>query len=147
LLPVASDSAILRRILFMAKTTSILALLVILAGCSSRPAQNSPVAFDNLRDVNDLLHAAAGVTNRAPAKLADLDRHRSMFIHGYEAVKSGNVVVLWGAPLKGEEDVGKDEAIVAYEKNVPTEGGYVLLSAGTVKKMTAAEFQSAPKAK
>jgi hypothetical protein len=126
----------------VAKTTSILALLVVLAGCSSRLGEerNSP-AFNN-----DLLHAAAGTASKVPAKLADLERGRKLAPHGYEAVKSGNVVVLWGAPLKGEEDVGKDEAVIAYEKNVPTEGGYVLLSAGTIKKMTAAEFQSALKA-
>lgn len=131
----------------MAKTTSILARLVVLAGCSSRLGEerNSP-AFNNLREVNDLLHAAAGTASKVPAKLADLERGRKLAPHGYEAVKSGNVVVLWGAPLKGEEDVGKDEAVIAYEKNVPTEGGYVLLSAGTIKKMTAAEFQSALKA-
>jgi hypothetical protein len=35
---------------------------------------------------------------------------------------------------------------LAYEKATPTDGGYVLLSAGTVKKMTAAEFDTAPKA-
>jgi hypothetical protein len=60
-------------------------------------------------------------------------------------VKSGEVVVLWGAALKGEGAVGQDEAVVAYEKGVPTDGGYVLLSAGTVQKMNAAEFAAAPK--
>jgi hypothetical protein len=36
--------------------------------------------------------------------------------------------------------------VVAYQKGVPTDGGFVLLSAGTVKKMTADEFSTAPKA-
>jgi hypothetical protein len=58
-------------------------------------------------------------------------------------VKSGDVVVLWGTTLQGEGDVGKDEIVVAYEKDVPTSGGFVLLSAGTVKKMTADEFKAA----
>jgi hypothetical protein len=69
-----------------------------------------------------------------------------MFPRAYEAVKSGEVVILWGASLKGEGDVGRDEVVVAYVKSVPTDGGHVLLSAGTVKKMTAAEFAAAPKA-
>ena len=43
-------------------------------------------------------------------------------------------------------DLPGNEAVVAYEKNAPTQGGYVLLSAGTVKKVSAAEFASAPKA-
>jgi hypothetical protein len=75
-----------------------------------------------------------------------MDRYQSMYPRAYAAVKSGSVVVIWGAALKGEEQVGEDEAVVAYEKSVPTDGGYVLLSAGTVKKMTAAEFGAAPKA-
>jgi hypothetical protein len=119
----------------------------LLAGCSShQPKGATEAEFGELQEVNDLLHAAAGEANRVPKGLADLSRQRSMYPRGYEAVKSGNVVVLWGAPLKGEGDAGKDEAIIAYYKGVPTDGGFVLLSAGTVKKMTAAEFSSAPKA-
>jgi len=52
-----------------------------------------------------------------------------------------------GTPPKGEGDVGNNEVVLAYEKKVPTEGGYVLMSAGTVMKMSAAEFTSAPKGK
>ena len=125
----------------------IVAGLGLLAGCSSRPAGEAPGQAVVLQDVNDLLHAAAGATGRTPARLADVaPRVQALFPRGYEAVKSGAVVVLWGAPLKGEGEVGKDETVVAYEKAAPTGGGYVLLSAGTVKKMSAAEFSAAPKA-
>jgi hypothetical protein len=99
-----------------------------------------------LQEVNDLLRASEGVNNRPPSRLADLEKHQNMFPRGFAAVKSGDVVVLWGAKTRGEGDSGKDEAVVAYEKTVPTDGGYVLLSAGTVKKMTPADFTSAPKA-
>jgi len=119
----------------------------LLTGCSSQP-RGASVAPETtlLQDVNDLLRAA-GTPGRLPSKLSDLDRSQNLFPRGYEAVKAGNVVVLWGAPTQGEGNVGKNEVVVAYEKNVPTEGGYVLLSAGTVEKMTAAEFAAAPKAK
>jgi hypothetical protein len=120
----------------------------LLAGCSLRPS-GAAVAPDVtlLGDVNDLLRAASGASGHMPTKLADVERHKNMFPRGYEAVKSGNVVVLWGTPAQGEGDIGKaSEAVVAYEKQVPTEGGYVLLSAGSVKKMTAEEFAAAPKA-
>ena len=80
-------------------------------------------------------------------KLADVERHKNNFPRGYDAVKAGNVVVLWGSPAQGEGDIGKkSEGVVAYEKQVPTEGGYVLFSAGSVKKLTAEEFAAAPKA-
>ncbi len=121
--------------------------LGLLAGCSS---QNTGVVADAevtvLQEVNDLLHASAGTSNRVPANVAALHRHENLYPRAAAALKSGDVVVLWGAQLKGEGQVGQGEAVVAYEKKVPTEGGYVLLSAGTVKKMTAAEFNAAPKA-
>jgi hypothetical protein len=83
--------------------------------------------------------AAAGGA-RTPAKLADLDRHQALFPRGHAAVKSGEVVVLWSVPLKGEGEAAKDDAIVAYQKNAPVEGGSVLLSSGAIKKIVAAEF-------
>src|SRR5262245_28221302 len=120
--------------------------LVLLAGCSSsQPPAEAMGTVTLFQDVEGLLRASEGTNKRPPARLADLNRHQSMFSRGYDAVKSGDVVVLWGARMQGEGEVGKNEAVVAYEKAVPTEGGYVLLSAGTIKKMTAAEFNAAPK--
>jgi hypothetical protein len=56
------------------------------------------------------------------------------------AITNGSFIVIWGQGL------GTTKDIIAYEKKVETEGGYVLLQDGTVKKMTADEFKSAPKA-
>jgi hypothetical protein len=120
-----------------------------LVGCSSKSGgdigdvKGAPVS---LTELADLLHAG-GTNGRPPTQLSDLDRRKSMFPRGYEAVKNGDVVVLWGTPPKGEGEIekGGSEDVVAYEKVVPTEGGYVLYSGGTIKKMTAAEFAAAPK--
>jgi hypothetical protein len=116
--------------------------LCLLAGCSSRPRGQAAPELTVLQDVNGLLHSAAGA-GRPPANLADLARYESMYPQAYAKVKSGDVVVLWRTPLQGEGESGKGEVVVAYEKGVPTDGGYVLLSAGTVKKMSASEFASA----
>lgn len=124
----------------------LVAGLGLLAGCS-KPTEEAPPGYTVLQDVNDLLHSAAGTSGRPPGRLADLSRFQAMYPRGYEAVKSGEVVVLWGTPLKGEGETGQNEVVLAYEKGVPADGGMVLLSAGTVKKMTAAEFQAAPKKK
>jgi hypothetical protein len=118
----------------------------VFAGCSAQPKGAEEPEYALLQEVNDLLHSAAGATGRPPTKLADLDRYQSMYPHGYEAVKSGDVVVLWGGALKGEGESSKDDPVVAYQKAVPSDGGFVLLSGGAVKKMTAAEFGAAPKA-
>lgn len=121
--------------------------LSLLIGCSSRPAGGSTERnVDIIQEVNDLLHMSINASGRGPTKLSDMDRLRAMFPRGYQAVKSGDIVVVWGSALKGEGEVGKDETVSAYEKDVPTNGGHVLFSAGTVKTMTADEFKAAPKA-
>jgi hypothetical protein len=117
----------------------------LLAGCSKQPVGEAAASPTLLQEVNDMLHQA-GASGRPPAKAADLGRFQAMYPRGYEAVKSGDVVVVWGTPIKGEGEVGKDEQLLAYEKNAPTEGGFVLLSAGTVKKVSASEFNALPKA-
>jgi hypothetical protein len=119
----------------------------LFVGCTSRRARQADPGTTELEELSELFHASAGATGHAPTKLADLERFHKTFPKAYDSVKSGDVVVLWGTPIKGEGDVGKGEVVLAYEKNVPTEGGYVLMSAGTVKKMSAADFASAPKTK
>ncbi|HJZ90217.1 MAG TPA: hypothetical protein VKE40_05050 [Gemmataceae bacterium] len=118
----------------------------LLAGCSRQPVGEAAASLTLLQEVNDMLRQAGGASGRPPAKAAELDRYRADYPRGYEAVKSGDVVILWGTPLKGEGEVGKDELLLAYEKNTPIEGGFVLLSAGTVKKVSASEFSALPKA-
>src|SRR5262245_29366415 len=124
--------------------------LAILAGCSSQQAGDVAEmrgAPASLFEVNDLLHG--GGANGGPAtQLSDFEKRKSLFPRGYHAVKNGDIIVLWGVPPKGEGEVEKGvrQEIVAYEKDVPSAGGYVLYSGGTIKKMTASEFAAAPKA-
>jgi hypothetical protein len=134
------------------RTISVLiALLPLLgAGCSGAgggggSGQTAQEAV--LYEVADMLRGATRPDGRGPAGLADLKGSQSIFPHGYQAVKSGDVVVLWAAGVKGEGEAAKGGDIVAYEKDAPANGGYVVLTSGEVKKMSASEFQSAPKAK
>jgi hypothetical protein len=129
---------------------SALALgLAVLVGCSRDPqAGAGPDPAAPLRELGDLLRSAAPAPGRGPAKVADLARFEPMFPQAYRAVKSGEVVVTWGAAMTGEGEVGKGNSeVIAYEKSAPTGGGYVLLTTGEVKQMTAEEFKDAPKAK
>jgi hypothetical protein len=123
--------------------------LGLAAGCHATVATKGDPESTDFRELGDLWHAAAGKAGRPPAKLADLTPYQKMFPKAYDSVKSGNVVVLWGTAPKGEGDVGSgNEQVLAYEKKAPTEGGYVLMSAGTIKQMSASEFNAAvPKGK
>jgi hypothetical protein len=117
----------------------------LLAGCSSGTAINQEMT--DLQDLKQLLRAAAKRAGHPPARLADLDPFQAKYPEVYNLVKSGDLVVLWGTPIDMEKDAGKLEMVLAYGRDVPTNGGYVLTSAGNVTKMSAAEFASAPKAK
>jgi hypothetical protein len=119
----------------------------LFAGCSFGGAEAPDQEMLDLQEVRQLLHMAERRAGRPPARLSALDPFQAKYQESYNLVKSGDYVILWGTPIKIGGDAGKPEIVVAYGKNVPTTGGYVLTSAGKVTKMTPAEFASAPKAK
>jgi hypothetical protein len=127
---------------------ALLCALGAAAGCSGPGGGRGEQAPQQatLQDVADLIRATTQPNGRGPTKLADLDRVREMYPRGYEAIKSGEVVVLWGTGVKGEGEMAKGGEVIAHEKDAPTAGGYVLLTSGEVKRMTADEFRAAPKA-
>jgi len=134
------------RVFRLTAAVSLFALLA--AGCSLSTPQGQvadPVSED-LTDVAGLLRDYAVEYQRGPTKLTDLAKNQALYSRGYQAIKTGNIVVVWGVrmPLQGQ---GGGTGIIAYEKKVETEGGAVLLENGDIKKMTAAEFTAAPKAK
>jgi len=65
-----------------------------------------------------------------------------------KSIASGKYVVLWGVDTrKFLQARTAAETILAYERETPEQGGLVVTVNGTVKGMTAADFQAAPKAK
>lgn len=138
----------------MIRLSFIVGLFTVVCTLGCSPNQDGsggpgPGGEDTLREVGGLISAYTGEQKRGPQKTGDLARYEPGFPLGYEAVKSGKIVVVWGAKMTIEEgggNVGTSD-VVAYEKKVPAEGGLVLLQNGTVKQMTSDEFKSAPKAK
>jgi hypothetical protein len=118
------------------------------AGCSSSHPSGAGGGFpqsDVFAEVAGMLREYLVANRRGPAKVADLAPYENTYPYAYQAIKSGDIEVVWGAVIAGEGGGGSD-AVIAYEKKVPAEGGYVLLENGKIKEMKAAEFQSAPKA-
>ncbi|VTR94515.1 Uncharacterized protein OS=Singulisphaera acidiphila (strain ATCC BAA-1392 / DSM 18658 / VKM B-2454 / MOB10) GN=Sinac_5777 PE=4 SV=1 [Gemmata massiliana] len=114
-----------------------------LVGCSSDqptgPSDDKKAALDEVYGLCQL-RAEQG---KPPAQKADdLRNYENAYPLGFAVVRSGEVVVNWGtAPAAGSESV------LAYQKDVPTAGGWAVLQNGVVKRMTADEFKAAPKAK
>jgi hypothetical protein len=122
-------------------------LVGMAGGCSPSNAPAVPVAeafeYTKLSEIGEIFRIHAREQNRAPAKLSDAARYEIAFPVGFKALKDGAAVVFWSAPIKE----GDTSTVLAYEKQVPQEGGFVLMQDGTtVKKMTAEEFKSAAKA-
>ncbi len=137
----------------MFRLASVVCLIALFSGgCSSKGPGNGAAQDKKelLREVAGLVSAYTGEFKKGPQKLADLARYENGYPLGYEAVKSGEVVVVWGAKMIIEEGGGGNTGttdVVAYLKKVPTEGGAVLLQNNTIKDMTPDEFRAAPKAK
>jgi formylglycine-generating enzyme required for sulfatase activity len=87
---------------------------------------------------------------KAPSKAEDLKADlEARSPAAYRGLKDGKYVFVYGVPVMEmyAGGAGTSAPIFAYEKDVPTKGGYVVMGAGTtVRQMTAAEFQRTPKA-
>jgi hypothetical protein len=122
--------------------------LTMSVGCSGDASRQvvpaDTVAHMRLDDVYGLYKTHIEKIKRPPTKMDQVYAWEPMYVNGYAAMNEGLVVVQWGAPLAPAG--GAAPAILAYEKAAPQEGGFVLFQDGTVKHLSASEFQAAPKA-
>ena len=114
--------------------------LLPLLGCAGTKATPS-TSQGKLEEVREMLKTLQSDKAKPPAKAADLGAVEPYLPTSAADLRSGEIVYVWGAGLSG------GNAVIAYDKKAPTDGGWVLLQDGTVKQMSAAEFSSAPKAK
>ena len=128
------------------RAAMMIGVLMLGAGCSAgrKGAEGEPTRADELREVATML---ALLGDKRYSKPADLAAYSAGAPLGYEAVRSGAIVVVPGASMPGEGDKGGSDAIVAYEKAAPTDGGLVLRHNGKVDKLSADEFAKAAKFK
>jgi hypothetical protein len=120
-------------------------------GCSSSTVtvtgQDTDVSALNEIGENYRMYQIA--KKKAPEKVADFAKMETIGGNGLAAVKSGQIVVQWGATLpdtKEEPGGSSSPEVLAYGKDVPSAGGNVLMLDRTIKKMSAEEFKAAPKA-
>ncbi len=126
-------------------------LAILTAGCgaSNKPLTPDEREDDTLVQVGDLCRYYQLAKKKAPEKLGDLASVMSLAGNGYEALTSGKVVLRYGAMLtdtRDEPGEGDSDEILAYKKDVPENGGKVLMLNRSVKTVTAEEFKAAKKA-
>jgi hypothetical protein len=124
----------------------LLAPLALSIGCGSATTTSAgsapvPAVAMELREVGAMCQEAAVSLSRPPSSIADFKRYEEGYPTALKALRSGQVVLRYGTPL------GDANTILAHEKDAPNSGGWVVMADGqTVKQMSAAEFQAAPKA-
>jgi len=115
-------------------------------GPSNQPVTQEDMKQTALSEGGELLRGYQFEKKKPPATVADLSPMESMSPTGLNAIKSGAVVVRLGAELPDVNEgppSGSSDEVLAYEKEVPTSGGQVLMLNRTIKTMTAEEFKSA----
>lgn len=120
-------------------------------GCGGQPSVPPEDAMEHtaLRDIGEIYRVHTLTKGQPLKNSAELEVYEMTGPAGVSAVKNGDIVVQWEATLPDtSEEPGKvtSNEVLAYQKEVPESGGYVLMLDRTVKKMSAEEFQAAPKA-
>jgi hypothetical protein len=123
-------------------------LAVAVAGCggpSNSPPTTAALEENVLSDVGEMYRAFTAEKKKPPVNLADLTPMEMMCPAGVRAVKTGEVIVQYGATLPDTEEGvrGSSDEVLAFMKEVPTSGGQVLMLNRALKTMTADEFKSA----
>ena len=124
-------------------------LALLAAGCgrpSGRPLTPDDEATIELNDVAEMYRVFTADKHKPPEKLADFQAMEPMSPMGVRAVETGSVVVRYGAVLPDTEDEpggGPGDEVLAYQKQVPGEGGKVLMLNRTVRAMTPEGFRAA----
>lgn len=125
---------------------------MVAAGCGggSQPIITQDQEKENaLAQVGEMVRFYQVSKNKPPTRFADLGPVRAVAGNGYDAVKSGDVILLYGASLSDtSEEPGQStsDEVLAYQKQVPEAGGKVIMLDRSIKTMTAEEFKSAKKA-
>jgi hypothetical protein len=135
-------------------TRVFLSVVVALGVCLVQTNGARAVAADDKPTVNEMkqiglaYHNHFDANRKGPAKAEDLapyfDKTNRDKMVGF--LKSGQVVFIFNVGLLDMTD-GTSNTVIAYVKEAPKEGGFVLYGDGSVKTLKADEFKKAILAK
>jgi hypothetical protein len=122
----------------------LLALLTLAPGCANRNAASPEDGSPQVVRLQEIFRMAQmrKKGNQPPAtRIEDFKQAELAYPQGFQALRSGACVFVWGAYTNPSAD--RATTVLAYEKEVPSQGGYVVMLDGKVKTMTAEEFNAA----
>ena len=115
---------------------------VFLAGCGRKPVAPTPAsAADGLREIVEVYKYLDYSGQTPPRFVEELTGFIDTLPNALPRIQSGEYELAWGVGLSSIPLASG--GVLAFEKNVATEGGAVLLRDGTVRQMTPHEFAAA----
>jgi hypothetical protein len=130
-------------------TLGFLSLMMLGCGSSTPPIKPDQEKNLALSQVGELYRLYTVDKQKPPTTIEDFASERAVAPMGFAAIKSGEIIVMYGATMTGLEEgppSGNSDEVLAYAKTVPEAGGDVLMLDRSIKTMTAAEFKAAKKA-
>jgi hypothetical protein len=112
-------------------------------GCSTSTVGPESTEQLKILQVGQLFHMFQKGQKSPPTGIKDFARLGSNLPAALSSLRSHDVLVYWGVGLSDGPEAAS--TVLAYQKDVPEKGGEVLMQDGTARKMTAEEFQAAPK--
>lgn len=129
-------------------------LLSVASGCGDKLKKTNKVTgswsgtsedrkFNDLKDLGVALSDYFLQNKKGASRPEDLAPFLKDNPKLLDRLRAGDLVVLWGvSPSELRKKLGGERAyVIAYEKNAPTAGGFVLLGDALVQKVTAEEFK------
>jgi hypothetical protein len=122
---------------------AVLLAAILPIGCGPSTTGPESVAQLSIGQVGQIFHFYQKGQKPPPQGLKDIQPLQNQFPAAVASIKSKEVLVYWGVGISDGPEAAS--TVLAYHKDVPEKGGEVLMQDGTSKKMTAEEFQAAPK--
>jgi hypothetical protein len=119
----------------------LVATLPVACGPSTTPPESQ--AQLSIGQVGQMFHFYQKGQKPPPQGLKDILPLKRQYPAAVQSISSKDVLVYWGVGFSDAPEAAS--TVLAYHKDVPEQGGEVLMQDGTAKKMTAAEFQAAVK--
>jgi len=123
-----------------------LAVLLAVPGCGGmRQAAAKQHRMNDLKVVGLAYYNFVDAEAKAPTGPADLVKYMGGEAGGQRVISDGSFVFLYGVK-PADMTQGSSLTVLGHDAAAPTAGGLVLLGDGSVKSVTAAEFQALAKA-
>jgi hypothetical protein len=137
----------MRRALCIQARHFLVAVVLACSACGKQTVEPE-VAEENLQqfelvEIGGLYDVHLKEKQRPPTSLNDFKPYDVGFPSGFLALQEGRCIAVWGLNPANISD--RTHTVVAYQKETPAHGGYVLLADLSVKKVSADDFKSLAK--